>query len=53
MNILELPNGNGQEIYIDIDELYIKREWINQKLEAIVMPDIPSKYSNPVYEAYK
>ena len=53
MNILELPNGNGQEIYIDIDELYIKREWINQELEAIVMPDIPSKYSNPVYEAYK
>ena len=53
MNIFELPNGNGQEIYIDIDELYIKKEWINQELHTIIMPDIPPQYSNPLYEAYK
>lgn len=53
MNFIQLPNGNGQEVYVDPDELYIKSEWINHELYCINLPDIPISQSNPVYEAYK
>jgi len=53
MKHIELPQGNGQEIYIEPEELYIKPEWINKELYTINMPDIPINQSNPVYESYK
>ncbi len=53
MENFEIPDGNGQEIYIDPEELYIKPNWINKELYTIFMPDIPEKQSNPVYETYK
>ena len=53
MENIQLPQGNGQEIYINPEELYIKPEWINKELYTIIMPDIPINQSNPVYEAYK
>lgn len=53
MEHIQLPQGNGQEVYIDPEELYIKPEWINRELYTIIMPDIPINQSNPVYEAYK
>lgn len=53
MKFVQLPYGNGQEIYIDAEDLYIKPEWINQELHTIVFPDIPADKSSPVYKAYK
>lgn len=53
MEYIKLPPGNGQEIYIDPETLYIKPEWINKELHTIVMPDFPSNQNNPVYDAYK
>ena len=53
MEHIQLPQGNGQEIYIDPEELYIKPEWINRELYTIIIPDIPINQSNLVYEAYK
>lgn len=53
MEDIQLPQGNGQEVYINPEELYIKPEWINKELCTIIMPDIPINQSNPVYEAYK
>ncbi|MDE6284678.1 MAG: hypothetical protein K2M17_02935 [Bacilli bacterium] len=53
MEHIELPQGNGQEIYIDVESLDIQPEWINADTQAIVMPDIPIWYRNPIYEAYK
>lgn len=53
MNFMELPSGDGQEIYINAEDLYIKPEWINEELHCINFPDIPLSQSNPVYEAYK
>ena len=50
---IKIPYGNGQEIYIDAEALYIPSEWINQEQKAIIMPNRPSNESNPVYEAYK
>ncbi len=51
MNFRELPEGNGQEIYVDIEILNIRREWYNEELQAIVMPEICD--NNVVYEAYR
>lgn len=53
MESIQLPNGNGMEVYVDLDELLIKPEWVNQELGVIRFPDISSSQSNPVYEAYK
>ncbi len=53
MESIQLPQGDGQEIYIDAESLYIKPEWINKKEQAIVFPEYPPNQSNPVYEAYK
>lgn len=53
MEFIQLLPGEGQEVYIDSDELFIKPEWINQELHCINFPDIPISQSNPVYEAYK
>lgn len=53
MNFTQLPLGNGQEIYVDPDEFYIKPEWINQELHCINFPEIPINTSNPVYEYLK
>lgn len=53
MNPNQLPFGNGQEIYIEPDELDIEQEWINKELHCINFPNIPINQSNPVYEAYK
>lgn len=53
MNYDRLLDGNGQEIYIDIDELNIKPEWVNKESYSIIFPNIPIEESNPVYEAYK
>lgn len=53
MKLIQLPYGNGQEIYIDPKQLYIKPEWINQEIYAVTMPDMPAAHNNPVYEAYK
>ena len=53
MNCIQLPLGNGQEVYVDPDGLYIKQEWINQELHCINLPDISISKSNPVYESYK
>lgn len=53
MSYIELPPGEGQEIYVDPNEIYIKPEWINHELHCIIYPDIPMHESNPVYEAYK
>lgn len=53
MKSIQLPPGEGQKIYINPDELYIRPEWINQELHCINFPDIPSNQSNPLYEAYK
>lgn len=53
MKSIQLLPGNGQEIYVDPDALYIKPEWINTELQCINFPDIPIIQSNPVYEAYK
>lgn len=53
MEYIKLPQGNGQEIYIDSEALNIRPEWINKELHTIVMPNIPINKSNPVYEAYK
>ncbi len=50
---IKLPKGNGQTIYIDPEQLYIKPEWINNDLHAIFIPDISFEDSNPLYEAYK
>lgn len=53
MRFIQLPQGNGQEIYIDPDELCIKPEWIDEKSQAIVMPELPVGQNNPVYDVYK
>ncbi len=53
MNYDRLLDGDGQEIYIDPEQLYIKPEWINKELYSITFPDIPREQSNLVYEAYK
>ncbi len=53
MDFTKLPLGNGQEVYVDPDEYYIKPEWINQELHCINLPDIPISQSNPAYEALK
>lgn len=53
MGFIQLPYGNGQKIYIDPEELYIKPEWINHERHAVIMPDMPAEHNNPVYHAYK
>lgn len=53
MELIQLPYGNGQEIYIDPEAFYIKPEWINRNINAVIMPDMPVGHNNPVYEAYK
>lgn len=42
MGFIQLPYGNGQKIYIDPEELYIKSEWINHERHAVIMPDMPA-----------
>ena len=53
MDYDRLLDGNGQEIYIDIDSLYIKPEWVNNVSHSITFPNIPIEESNPVYETCK
>lgn len=53
MKFIELPPGEGQVVYINPDELYIKPEWIDKELNCICLPDVPISQNNPVYEAYK
>ncbi len=53
MKFIELPPGEGQVVYVNPDELYIKPEWIDKELNCINFPDVPISQSNPVYEAYK
>ncbi len=53
MENFQLPEGNGQTIYINPEDFYIKPEWINGELKTITMPDIPIEESNVVYETYK
>lgn len=52
MGCIELPYGNGQEIYVDPDILDIKPEWINEKEQAIFMPNY-SLAENIIYTEYK
>ena len=53
MDFTQIPDGNGQAIYIELEELFINPEFVNTELHAIVLPNRPADKTNPVYEAYK
>lgn len=48
--LINLPEGYGQEIYIDPEALYIKSDYINPKTKTISLPQISNP--NPIYESY-
>ncbi len=53
MEAFQIPKGNGQEIYIEKDNLSIPDEWVDEENERIVFPEIPKDESNPVYDFYQ
>lgn len=53
MGIYQIPNGNGQVIYIEKDELSIPDGWVDEENCRIVFPEISKDRSNPVYDFYQ
>lgn len=53
MEVFQIPKGNGQEIYIEKDNLSIPDEWVDEENKRIVFPEIPRDESNPVYDFYQ
>lgn len=53
MEFYQIPEGNGQEIYVEKDELMLKDDWIDKENKRIIFPELPKNESNPVYDAYR
>lgn len=53
MEFYQIPEGDGQEIYVEKDELMLKDDWIDKENKRIIFPELPKNESNPVYDAYR